>query len=1081
MNIYFVSSPDRKVFAWGQTTRSYKERHKDTDWNKLRTYLTARGEDLVLIGWYENVDILDHDIHRFLKKTPGVPFPKRGEWSAYDENMHSIESIQDIVQKELFIKEAKVKTQFKPYPYQKEFAVKAQAKWLEFLLFAKCRSGKSAMTLNYIVGSSHKVSLLVSYRKSPGGSWFKDVEKFDRFENIRIINMKNPSWKSDLKYYLECPELQVVLWSTVQGLQKSRLKELKEISGIDLLILDESHIGNSAKQFKNVRNKLITTPCLSISGTAYDQIWYSPEEHTYVYSYFEEQLDNKKGVYDPLRPKMIVKVKKYMSDAYRKIYGDDPDAMKNTFCLNEDKTEFLCPEIIRDFIHQNFAESHIRRKDRLFGKAQHILMCLPSVEACHLFAKMIEPYYLPFVVTSDTRRNEEDIEVFIQSHKEGKTITLTYEANVLGVTQELWDTIVNAKEGKSPEFWTQFAFRGGSGDKDWDVIDFCPQRSLESLMQYYATSSERNPELRNYNIVDFVPIFDYTDGERILTQDEISQIIASDATSSIRLMTGFLTSLDREKLKEFSMDLELKSSRRDVAKTAKVNDNDMNGKGNKVLVGGNTKDNVSKELVKLEKKKRETLKSIMESVPLVQLYELKKGTRIHNISSLTKSEFYVKITQDTDTVLERAFSEGVMDAKGYSYRLIQSCSQVENSMNQDETKTLFDLSVSKGSNETIPSRILEELCDPAYYKDGKTLIWGDPTGCHSSFMINRCGFSPENISVCDDKDTHRYLTTKIDSKISTLQSIYEPLSTMKMKIKNSLINPPYQAEGLKNTGKTAWDKGVPIVVELVEDGGWMCHVHPSAWRKPFNELNSLFKYQIHKLSIHNDAEGTKTFGANTRYDYYTIEKVDAYKPSLIRWEGEKDYVEFDLRGRDFLPNNEIDLWDLVSFFSREDGRYIVPDGLVMNATRSGHLNPGNKNLVEFKTDYPIVHKLHSNNEMEIAYSAIPHPKNQWQKKVMFSESRYIHAVYDDGIKGCSYHMTWSNVESEEEGLSIAHFINYNIGKRLVKSSKWGNFRTEQVMWRKIVNPYKVGVREGDSDDQIIQKYSDYRNVTFRGL
>ena len=33
----------------------------------------------------------------------------------------------------------------------------------------------------------------------------------------------------------------------------------------------------------------------------------------------------------------------------------------------------------------------------------------------------------------------------------------------------------------------------------------------------------------------------------------------------------------------------------------------------------------------------------------------------------------------------------------------------------------------------------------------------------------------------------------------------------------------------------------------------------------------------------------------------------------------------------------------------------------------------------------------------------------------------------------------------------------------------------------MVNPYKVGVREGDSDDQIIQKYSDYRNVTFRGL
>ena len=34
----------------------------------------------------------------------------------------------------------------------------------------------------------------------------------------------------------------------------------------------------------------------------------------------------------------------------------------------------------------------------------------------------------------------------------------------------------------------------------------------------------------------------------------------------------------------------------------------------------------------------------------------------------------------------------------------------------------------------------------------------------------------------------------------------------------------------------------------------------------------------------------------------------------------------------------------------------------------------------------------------------------------------------------------------------------NDKERLVKSSKWGNFRTEQVMWRKIVNPFKVGVK-----------------------
>ena len=703
MNIYFVCSPDRKVFAWGQTTRSYKERHKDTDWNKLRTYLTARGEDLVLIAWYENVDIVDHDIHKFLKKTPGIPFPKRGEWSSYNEKMHSIDSIKGIVEEEFFISEKKERDVFEPYPYQKEFVAKAQGEWLEFLLFAMCRAGKSAMPLNHIVQSHRKVSLLVSYRKSPSDSWFEDATRFDVFKNIRVIDMKDSSWKSDLNYYLQSSELQIVLWSTVQGLQRGRLKQLKELTDINLLILDESHIGNSAKQFQNIRNQLITTPCLSISGTAYNQIWQYPEENTFVYSYFEEQLDNKLGVYKNPRPKMNVKVVKYQSDMYRTIYGEDPDAMKNIFCIEDG--EFINKDLVRDFIQKYFApQVHIRnRKDRLFGSSQHMLMCLPSVEACHLFSRMIESYYLSFVVTGETGRRSDDIEKFIRENIEGKTITLTYEANVLGVTQELWDTIVNAKECKSAEFWTQFAFRGGSGNKDWDVVDFCPQRSLESLIQYYVTSSERNPALLDYNLVDFVPIYEFDNGFRELSQEEISSIVASDANASVRIVSSILSSLDYNKLKNFEINIDLDSISTDRSKSVTVNDNNTNGKSNKVKLSSNNKGD--KELLL----KFKTLKSITDSIPLVQFYELKEGKRIQNTSSLLTSDLYAKITQDTDDCLARAFDEGLLNLKSFTHRLIQSSTQVESSMNQDEMGTLFKLSISKGSNCTIPLELLGNM------------------------------------------------------------------------------------------------------------------------------------------------------------------------------------------------------------------------------------------------------------------------------------------------------------------------------------------------------------------------------------
>jgi len=100
MNIYFVCSPDRKVFAYGQTKRSYSQRHRDVDWNKLRTYLRSRNEDVTLLAWYEDIDIVDHDIHRFLKTVPGIPFPSRGEWSSYDKKIYTLESIRDLVEKD---------------------------------------------------------------------------------------------------------------------------------------------------------------------------------------------------------------------------------------------------------------------------------------------------------------------------------------------------------------------------------------------------------------------------------------------------------------------------------------------------------------------------------------------------------------------------------------------------------------------------------------------------------------------------------------------------------------------------------------------------------------------------------------------------------------------------------------------------------------------------------------------------------------------------------------------------------------------------------------------------------------------
>ena len=121
MNIYFIASEDHKVFGIGQTTRSYEERHKDGDWAKFHNYLKARGEDLLLIHWWQDVDIVDTDIHSWLKKQPGIR--KYAEWFSHST---TLDVVENMIENQFFVdyKDERVSLTLKPY--QKAFVDKAR-------------------------------------------------------------------------------------------------------------------------------------------------------------------------------------------------------------------------------------------------------------------------------------------------------------------------------------------------------------------------------------------------------------------------------------------------------------------------------------------------------------------------------------------------------------------------------------------------------------------------------------------------------------------------------------------------------------------------------------------------------------------------------------------------------------------------------------------------------------------------------------------------------------------------------------------------------------------------------------------
>lgn len=570
LNIYFDTAKNATVpsFNVGETHFAWEHRHRGSDYGKAKQIAAQFASNYVRCRWWENVSTRDdrddhHDdiIHDWLETLPGIKKIGR-ETFQYDPSRYNLDIIGEMIHEHFFSGKEKVYEEFKPRPYQQKFLKKiAWCTSNEFLLFAKCRAGKSAMVLKHIVDTNYKVSLVCSRQKSPEGSWKADSNQF--FPSVKYVSLKDPGWETFLEYWSQ-RDVNVVLWGTVQ----TCLKRLDKIKNVDFVAFDEAHIGGTADQFVKLREELDTRICY-ISGTAHKLCWMFPEDNQkFVYTYFDEQQDVQRGVFK--RPKMNVAVAKYHTAAYQEIFGNDPDAMKNIFTMKG--KEFLHEGLVREFVHNYFGpQRNIRIGDRLLKGTYH-MMALPSVKACHAFQKLVECYYPALVVTSDAKKDQEDINLFLDEHP--KALIITQSANVLGVTAEKIDTVINCRGGESIEFWTQLAFRGGSGDHDWWVVDFDAQRCLRALHTAFQLACDSNPSLSEFSVVDFTNIHEWNDGFQELNKEAFEDALAADVEGSISTVTSIVESLDLSDLRDFN--LRQKSALTTVMKEAQLNDNGAN-------------------------------------------------------------------------------------------------------------------------------------------------------------------------------------------------------------------------------------------------------------------------------------------------------------------------------------------------------------------------------------------------------------------------------------------------------------------------------------------------------------------------
>ena len=244
-----------------------------------------------------------------------------------------------------------------------------------------------------------------------------------------------------------------------------------------------------------------------------------------------------------------------------------------------------------------------------------------------------------------------------------------------------------------------------------------------------------------------------------------------------------------------------------------------------------------------------------------------------------------------------------------------------------------------------------------------------------------------------------------------------------MKFDVIIGNPPYQAEGGTQTGRTIWDKIVVKSLEHVKENGYLTFIHPGRWRQAEDKLALMYKdHQIINLSIHSVKEGIKTFGACTNYDVYLLQNRRPTDPTKIRFMDETVSTH-DVTKWPFIPNSMVDFW--IKAFATK--------GPYLKVWQSGTHSPDKKHAQEHSdSEHPhtFIHKM-SDKGIEMWHSSRPH-KHQGVPKIAFRDQGKPHACFTvDGCGGHTYYVLGADIK-------LMDWINSDKYKQIAASVTFGH-------------------------------------------
>lgn len=222
-----------------------------------------------------------------------------------------------------------------------------------------------------------------------------------------------------------------------------------------------------------------------------------------------------------------------------------------------------------------------------------------------------------------------------------------------------------------------------------------------------------------------------------------------------------------------------------------------------------------------------------------------------------------------------------------------------------------------------------------------------------------------------------------------------------------VMNPPYNKDSVTTgTGHTLWDKFVTKTIDELIDGGYLVAVHPSGWRNidgTFKNIQNLLKSrQMLYLETHNEKDGLKVFGAETRYDFYCLQNVPCTVSTKIKCQ-DGTIERSDISKMEFIPNGKFKMIEKLTAKPNEECVNTLHSHTVY-AHRKPHMSK--EYTEEFR--FPCIYTVKNGDKLRLIYSNTTKfghfniPKLVWSNGRIISVGTYIDANGDYGLTEFSY-------------------------------------------------------------------------------